>query len=628
MGKHFFLLVMLKNTSVLARGVVGARAVASRGMAYKAPLTDMNFVLNEVMDAPKHWKKLGYEECTPDLVEGVLAECAKFSEEQLDPLLAVGDKEGCKLVDGNVKTPTGFKEAYKSYMEGGWQGLSAPAEYGGQNLPLSLGLIKAEMIGTANWSWGMYPGLSIGCMNTLILHGSEEQKQKYLTKLIEGTWTGTMCLTEPQCGSDLGLVTTKAIAQDDGTYKLSGTKIFISCGDHDWTENIVHIVLARLPGAPEGTKGISLFLVPKFIVNDDGSLSANKNVDCTRLENKMGIHGSATCEMTFDNSVGYMIGKENTGLKQMFTFMNTARLGTAVQGVATCEQALQGALPYARERISMRAVTGTKSADKPADPIIVHGDVRRNLLIIKSILEGGRAFLYFSAMKGDKMLLAKNEEEAKKFDRELGLFTPILKGFLTELGCEAASLGMQVWGGHGFIQENGMEQIYRDTRIATMYEGTTGIQALDLLARKVLMDKGKELNKFISEIRSTCFQTLNGDTSKQSWKLLKYTFQWQLCSAQIAFKAYMNKDIVQTAATDYLMFSGYVTTAYFWLRMMDTSYKALAKKPSNPEFYKAKIQTGEFYFNRVLPRASMHARTMTVNPSDIMNMKEESFWHE
>ena len=362
---------------------------------FKAPVRDIDFVLNEVLDYQAHYKTIAAgAEATPDMVEAITAEAAKFAEEVLSPLNKVGDEEGCTWNDSEVTTPTGFKEAYQMWIDGGWQGLSHPTEYGGQGLPMSLGLIKSELIGTANWSWGMYPGLSLGAMNTLIVHGTEEQKAQYMPKLCEGTWTGTMCLTEAHCGSDLGQMKSKAELQEDGSYKLTGSKIFISAGEHDLTENIIHIVLARTPGAPEGTKGISLFIVPKVNVNADGSLGERNSVKCGSIEHKMGIHGNSTCVINFDDATGYLLGKENEGLNAMFTFMNTARIGTAIQGLAASELAYQNALPYAMDRYSMRSLSGTKNPDKPGDAIIHHPDVRRMLLTAKAFAEGGRAMIY------------------------------------------------------------------------------------------------------------------------------------------------------------------------------------------------------------------------------------------
>ncbi len=452
-----------------------------------------------------------------------------------------------------------------------------PEKWGGQGLPLSLGMVKAEMMGTANWAWGMYPGLSIGAMNTLLLHGSEKQKEEYLTRLASGEWSGTMCLTEPQCGTDLSQVRTKAEPIGDGRYKISGTKIWISAGDHDLTENIIHIVLARLPNAPAGTKGISLFVVPKYLTGPDGKLDKSKrNVTCTALEKKMGIHGSATCVLTFEDTIGWLIGPEHTGLHAMFTFMNTARIGTAIQGLATCELAYQNSLPFAKERLAMRSLKGPKFPEKPADPIIVHPDVRRMLLTQKCLAEGARAMCYDVSLKADAMLAATSGEEQKRLDSELGLFTPIVKGFLTEMGLEASKEAMQVWGGAGFTRDAGVEQIYRDARISTLYEGTTGIQALDLLGRKILLNRGKHLRKFCKEILANSVHA--GFKSPNKAKLAGMAFatgrralQWQYLAGRVMVGAVLDKEVVGAASVDFLMYSGYTYMAHMWLRMADVA---------------------------------------------------------
>ncbi|MBP9217065.1 MAG: acyl-CoA dehydrogenase family protein, partial [Agitococcus sp.] len=469
--------------------------------AYKAPLRDMRFLMNEVFDFSTHYAGLSNgADATPDMVDAIVGECARLCEEVLAPLNLSGDEEGCHFNNGEVTTPKGFKDAYDQYVAGGWQGLSHPAEYGGQGLPMSMNLLKAEMMGTANWSFTMYPGLSLGCMNTIMQYGSEAQKNTYMPPLVEGTWSGTMCLTEPQCGTDLGQVKTKAEPQADGSYQVSGTKIFISAGEHDLAENIIHIVLARLPDAPKGTRGISLFIVPKFLPDAQGKVGERNPVTCGSIEHKMGIKASATCVLNFDNAIGYLIGEPNKGLEAMFTFMNTARIGTAIQGVAHAELSYQGALAYAKERRSMRALSGKKDPEQVADALIHHADVRRMLLTQKAIAEGGRAMIYFAGQYADHMtngIIENDKAKYEHWDDKLGFFTPILKGFLTELGLEAANIGMQVFGGHGYIKEHGMEQIARDARIATLYEGTTGIQALDLLGRKVLLQsRGKAVRDF------------------------------------------------------------------------------------------------------------------------------------
>ncbi|MDN6320322.1 MAG: acyl-CoA dehydrogenase C-terminal domain-containing protein [Marinobacter sp.] len=597
---------------------------------YKAPLRDMKFLINDVFDYPTHYASLkSGENATPDIVDAILTECAKFCEEQLSPLFQPGDEEGCTLQDGAVVTPKGYKEAYDQFVMGGWQGLSAPEEYGGQGLPTSMGLFKQEMMGTANWSFSMYPGLAIGAMNTIHLHGSDEQKNTYLAPMTEGRWSGTMCLTEPQCGTDLGQVKTKAEPQADGTYKVTGTKIFISSGDHDLTENIIHIVLARLPDAPKGTRGISLFIVPKMQHGKDGNLGEANRVICGSLEKKMGIKASATCVMNFDDSTGYLIGPENKGLECMFTFMNTARIGTAIQGVGPAELSYQWALDYARERRSMRALSGKKEPDEVADSLMHHADVRRMLLTQKAIAEGGRSMLYDAARLADHMVEAHdagNTKKADKYDDKLGFLTPILKGFLTELGNEAANLGMQVFGGHGYIREHGMEQIARDTRIATLYEGTTGIQALDLLGRKVLLNtKGGAVREFTARVANFARKQLTDSRLRPyALELLKLTGQWNLLTVRIMLAARKDRDVVSSASYDFLMYSGYVTMAYMWARQAAVAADRLDNGGDESEaFYKAKLATAEFYYERLLPRAQAHASTMLSPSRNLMQLSAD-----
>ncbi|MDE2402823.1 MAG: acyl-CoA dehydrogenase C-terminal domain-containing protein [Burkholderiales bacterium] len=601
---------------------------------YKAPLRDMRFLLNEVFDYTSHYASLSNgADATPDMVEAILEGAATFCEEVLAPLNLSGDQEGCHFDNGVVTTPKGFKEAYAEYVAGGWQGLSHPTEYGGQGLPMSLNLLKSEMMGTANWSFTMYPGLSLGCMNTVFQFGSTEQKNTYMPPLVSGEWTGTMCLTEPQCGTDLGQVKTKAEPQADGTYKISGTKIFISAGEHDLAANIVHIVLARLPDAPKGTRGISLFIVPKFVVNKDGSLGARNPVVCGSIEHKMGIRASATAVLNFDEAVGYMIAEPNKGLEAMFTFMNTARIGTAVQGVAHAELSYQGALPYAKERRSMRALSGKKDADHSADALIWHADVRRMLLTQKAVAEGGRAMIYNAAKIADRMVNAVAEgkpDDYERYDNELGFFTPILKGFLTEMGLEAANLGMQVFGGHGYIKEHGMEQIARDARISTLYEGTTGIQALDLLGRKVLLQtKGKCVREFTGEMLGFAKSHLldGGPLGKMARSVAKRAIQWNVLTTRIMLRAAKDRDVVSSASADYLMYSGFVMMGYYWALQAKKATELLAsgKGKESAEFYKAKIQTAEFYFERMLPRADGHKQSMLAPTSALMQMDNEHF---
>jgi alkylation response protein AidB-like acyl-CoA dehydrogenase len=600
---------------------------------YKAPVEDIKFVTEDLLDIYDHYKKYpDYQEATPDLVNMVISECAKFCETELAPLNQSGDAEGCHWQDGKVTTPKGFKEAYRHYVDGGWQGISHPVEYDGQGLPASIGLIRTEMIGTANWAWSMCPGLSLGAMNTLIAHGDEYQKKTYLTKLTQGEWSGTMCLTEAQCGSDLGLIRTKAVPADDGSYDITGSKIFISAGEHDLTENIIHIVLARLPDAPKGSKGISLFLVPKVLVNEDSTLGEANAVTCGSIEEKMGIKGSSTAVLNFDGAKGYLIDEKNKGLEYMFTYMNTARIGIAIQGLCNSELAYQISLPYAKDRLAMRALSGKKFPDKVADPIIVHPDVRKMLLTQKSFSEGGRAMIYYVGKMVDELDQCTNEQERKDIDDRLGFFTPILKGFLTEVGFESSNNGLQVLGGHGYIKEWGLEQIVRDARIATLYEGTTGIQGLDLLGRKVLLQRGRPLKSFTREILNFCKSHSVFSKNEHKYRMNKFilpltkaVFNWRRYSLMIALKARKNRDMVGSASVDYLMYSGYVTMAYFWAMMAQKANEKIAQNPDNIEFYRAKVRTAEFYFEYIFPRIKTLGKTMMANPQSLMRIKSEQF---
>ncbi|MFP5383667.1 MAG: acyl-CoA dehydrogenase C-terminal domain-containing protein [Gammaproteobacteria bacterium] len=593
---------------------------------YKAPLRDMQFVMHEVLGLDAHYQSLGLEEVNGELVDALLEQAAKFSENELSPINRSGDEEGCTFNDGVVTTPKGFREAYRKYVEMGLPAMGGPADFGGQALPGSAYIAVSEMTGSANWSWGMYPGLAHGATATIEEHGTDQQKNAFLPKLVSGEWAGTMCLTESHCGSDLGLLKTRAEPQADGSYKLSGTKIFISGGEHDLADNIIHIVLARLPDAPAGTKGISLFIVPKFIVNADGSLGARNPVKCGSIEHKMGIKASATCVMNFDGATGYLIGPPNRGLNAMFTFMNFARIGTAVQGVCHAENAFQGALTYAKDRLAMRSLSGPKNANGPADPIIVHPDVRRMILTTKAFAEGGRALLYFTAMTGDRVKLGKTEEERKAADELLGFLTPIAKAFLTEAGLEAASHGVQVYGGHGFIREWGMEQNLRDARISTLYEGTTGIQSLDLLGRKVLQTQGAALRTFSKIVHKFC-EANAGDAGMKEFvePLAALNKEWGDMTMAIGMKAMQNPEHAGAAAVDYLMYSGYVSMAYFWALMAKAAQGKLAAGAGEADFYDAKVKTARFYFKRILPRSTSHKLAIEGGLECLMDMKVEQF---
>lgn len=595
---------------------------------YKAPLRDMQFVLHELLDAQAHYAKLPafQDNVSRELVDQYLEAAADFCENELSPLNQIGDQQGCQWNDGIVTTPTGFKEAYQKYIELGFPSLSGNEEYGGQALPNSLGTVISEMVGSANWAWSMYPGLSHGAMRTLEHHGSEQQKNTYLPKLVSGEWTGTMCLTESHAGSDLGIIRTKAEPNADGSYAISGEKIFISAGEHDMAENIVHIVLARLPDAPKGTKGISLFIVPKFLVNADGSLGERNQVRCASIEHKMGIHGNATCVLNFDQATGFLVGPENRGLNCMFTFMNAARIGTAVQGLAATELSFQGALRYAKDRLAMRALSGAKAPEKEADPIIVHPAVRNMLLTQKAFAEGGRALVYLLAQYADCVEKAESEEERVYADNLLSLLTPIAKAFLTETGLEAANKGMQVFGGHGFIVEHGMEQIVRDTRISCMYEGTTEIQSLDLLGRKVLQNKGQMLRDFGKIIHHFVQEQQEQPGMREFTDVLTSLNQeWADITQKIAAAAQQDPEEVGAAAVDYLFYSGYVTLAYLWARMAAVAQQQLAAGSTEVDFYQAKITTARFYFKKLLPRTRAHVELILTGADPVMALDAEHF---
>jgi alkylation response protein AidB-like acyl-CoA dehydrogenase len=522
-----------------------------------------------------------------------------------------------------VKTPTGFKEAYAKYVEGGWPALSCDPAFGGQGLPVVVNQCFYEMLNSANQAWTMYPGLSHGAYEALHAHGTDEQKKLYLPRLTSGEWTGTMCLTEPHCGTDLGLLRTKAEPQADGTYKITGQKIFISAGEHDFTSNIVHLVLARLPDAPEGSKGISLFVVPKFNVKPDGSLGERNGIYCAGLEHKMGIHGNATAQIVLDGAVGTLVGQPHKGLAAMFVMMNAARLGVGMQSLGLTEVAYQNAVAYAKDRIQMRALSGPKAPDKPADPIIVHPDVRKMLLTARAYAEGGRALAMWAALQLDRELSSSDADEAKEAGDMLALVTPIVKAFLTDNGWIATSACMQVFGGHGYIKEWGMEQYVRDARINMIYEGTNTIQSLDLLGRKVLADNGAKLKKFGKLVQQFVedegvreeMQEFINPLADLGEKVVKLT-------TEIGMKAFGNQDEVGAAAVDYLRVVGHLVFAYFWARMAKV---ALEKQGSGDPFYTAKLATARFYFAKLLPETASLIRTARAGLKPLMEMDEALF---
>ena len=589
---------------------------------YTVPIRDIEFDLFELLDFESHYASLGLDEdAAPDIIKAILEESAKFCENVLAPLNSVGDREGCEWHDSVVTTPTGFKEAYNQYVEAGWPSMTHNVDHGGQGLPESLGTVLSELIGSANWSWSMYPGLSHGAMKTLELHGTAEQKKTYLEPLVSGNWTGTMCLTEAHCGTDLGMLRTKAEENTDGSYKITGTKIFISAGEHDMSDNIVHIVLARLPGAPEGTKGISLFIVPKFIPAADGSAGERNALACGSLEHKMGIHGNATCVMNFDGATGFLIGPPNRGLNCMFTFMNTARIGTAIQGLAHAEIGYQKSLAYARDRLQMRSLSGAKNTEGPADPILVHPDVRRMLLTQKAFSEGGRMLIYYASQLVDIENHASDDGEKAQASELLAFLTPIAKAFLTETGFESANLGMQCFGGHGYIAEWGVEQNVRDSRISMLYEGTTGIQALDLLGRKVLMSQGESLKRFTKIVHKFCQANADNDAMKEFVEPLSaLNKEWGDITMHVGLTAMENPDEVGAASVDYLMYSGYVVLAYFWAR------SALVSQPKiDDAFYSSKVKTARFYYQRILPRTSSLVTSMKSGAANLMTFADDEF---
>jgi len=595
---------------------------------YKAPLRDMQFVLHEMLQTEQNYQRLSkyQESVNRELIDQYLEAAADFCENELAPINQNGDQEGCHLNQGVVTTPKGFKEAYQKYAELGFTSLTADPEYGGQGLPTLLRIAISEMLCGSNWAWAMYQGLSHGAMRTIEHHGTEQQKQKFLTKLISGVWTGTMCLTESHAGSDLGLIRTKAEPNPDGSYSITGEKIFISAGEHDLCENIIHIVLARLPQAPAGTKGISLFIVPKFNVDDEGNLQDRNQVVCSAIEHKMGIHGNATCVLNFDGAKGYLIGPENRGLNCMFTFMNTARIGTAVQGLAASEISFQGALSYAKERLAMRSLSGPKYPDKNADPIIVHPAVRSMLMTQKAFAEGGRALAYFLAQHVDIVESSSNQEQQKQSDELLAFLTPIAKAFLTESGNESAKHGVQVFGGHGFIVEHGMEQIVRDARISTLYEGTTEIQSLDLLARKVLKSEGKLLKNMTDLIDQFISQQQSNEVLKPYLqKLAELKQQWLSLTETIEEKAKHNPEEIGAASVDYLYFSSYVVFAYLWARMAQVAHEKLEAGTQEQAFYKAKLTTAKFFYQKLLHRTQSHAAAIESGAESVMELDQDAF---
>jgi alkylation response protein AidB-like acyl-CoA dehydrogenase len=593
---------------------------------YQPPLRDMQFVLHELLGAADELKLLpAHAEVDAATIDAVLEEAGKFAAEVLAPLNAGGDREGCTLdkTTHEVKTPTGFKEAYARYVEGGWPALTADPAYGGQGLPIVLNQCMFEMLNSANQAWTMYPGLSHGAYEALRAHGTPEQKATYLPKLTSGHWTGTMCLTEPHCGTDLGLLRSKAEPQPDGSYRITGQKIFISAGEHDMADNIVHLVMARLPEAPAGSKGISLFVVPKYLVNADGSLGERNAVTCGALEHKMGIHGNATCQINLDGAVGTLVGEPNKGLPAMFVMMNAARLGVGNQSLGLTEVAYQNAAAYAKDRLQMRSLSGPKAPDKPADPIIVHPDVRKMLLTARAYAEGGRALAIYTALLIDKELASDDEDERKAAADEVALLTPIIKAFFTDNGWIATSHCLQVFGGHGYIAEWGMEQFVRDARINMIYEGTNTIQSLDLLGRKVLGDNGKKMKAFGAKI-AAFIEEHGTDEAMQEFvtPLADLGDKVTKLTNELGMKAFANADEVGAAAVDYLRICGHLVYAWMFARMARV---ALDKKDGGDAFYAAKLATARFYFAKLLPETAGLIRSCRAGVAPLMAMDEALF---
>jgi len=597
-------------------------------MNYKVPLTDIKFVARELLDMPEHYTKFTKGKAAePELVDAIFEEAAKFCENELVPLNQIGDEEGCHFDNGVVTTPKGFKDTYQEFVANGWPALCGPTEFGGQGMPESVGLTMMEMMISSNHSWSMYPGLSSGAIKTVYTHGNDDIKARFMPPMVEGKWTGTMCLTEPHCGSDLGLLKTYAEVDEsiseEGAYRLSGSKIFISSGEHDMAENIIHIVLARLPDAPEGIKGISLFLVPKFLVNSDGTLGERNGVSCGSIEEKMGIHGNSTCVINFDEAKGYLISLPNKGMRAMFTFINESRLGVAMHGQAHSSVSFQKALAYAKDREQFQAST-RKNPDRPADPIICHADVRRMLMTQKAFAEGGRMLNMFCGQQVDiEQSKDFSTEEHARAEALLAILTPIAKGFLSETSLEATNYGIQILGGHGFIKEWGMEQEVRDARISQLYEGTTGIQGLDLLGRKILKTRGAAIaplmemfSEFVSENR----------WNSHARKFNKYRKKWKSLTRSVGFKVMKGgMDELNGAAVEYLMFAGYVTLGYFWSRAAIVAEDAIEKGEGNIEFYKAKVEMANFYYDRLMPRADALVDIIGNGKDTLMSMDEERF---
>jgi acyl-CoA dehydrogenase len=585
--------------------------------SYRAPVEDVTFLLNDVFSIARYNNLPGFADATPDVVEQILAEGAKLAEEVLQPLNRVGDLEGCtRHADGSVTTPKGFKAGYDAYATGGWMGLSAPVEYGGQGLPTTLNTVMQEFCSAANLALSMYPGLTQGAVAALLVHGTEAQKRTYVPKMLEGTWTGTMNLTEPHCGTDLGLLKTKAVPNGDGSYAITGTKIFISAGEHDLSENIVHLVLARIEGAPAGTKGISLFVVPKFLV-EDGS---RNGVACGSIEHKMGIHGNATCVMNYDGAKGWLVGEANRGLNAMFVMMNEARLAVGVQGLGQSEVAYQNAVAYARDRLQGRSLTGAKAPERAADPIIVHPDVRRTLMTIRAINEAARALVLWTALQADIAHRSEDAKERQAAEDHMGLMTPVVKGVLTDYGLENSVAAQQMFGGHGYIEEWGMSQFVRDARIAQIYEGANGVQAMDLVGRKLPKDGGRAMMAFLGEVGAFCGENAGDARLAPIVKPLQASVgHLQQATMWFMQNAMGKPDNAGAGATDYMHLMGLVAMGYMWGRMA----KAAAEKADARS--EQRLVTGRFFAERLLPETATRLARIQAGADAVMALPAEAF---